>query len=214
MQEKMTKEKISEEKIILFKRYQKSKLKNSKMFFLTVLAGIFISMILWHYFIKNIERLDVQIPASKNITFNDREPFAMTTAQVADELEKNDTAPTILYLYTTWCKICSENFATINEIAREFQNTDLKIIALAIDRDLDPTTLSQYLGKFGDFYFQPRFLIFKDGFRELLRKKNIRYDGRIPFTVLLSKDGDVVAKFTGKKNRNFLRNKIIKELYE
>ncbi len=200
------------DKIILFKGYQKSKLKNSKMFFLTILAGIGISLSLWHYFVENVERLDVQIPESKNIRFNAESPIAMTTAQVADELEKSDGKPIILYLYTTWCKICSENFATINEIAREFQNTDLQIIALAIDRDLDPSALKAHLGSSGDVYFQPRFLAFKDGFRELLRKKNIRYDGRIPFTVLLSKDGEVITKFTGKKNKNFLRNKIIKEL--
>ena len=184
------------------------------MLFLTLLAGIVISLSLWHYFVENVERLDVQIPESKNISFNATKPIPMTTAQIADEMEKSDGKPVILYLYTTWCRICSENFATINEIAREFQNTELKVIALAIDRDLDGSTLGSYFDKFGNLYFQPRFLSFKDGFREFLSKKNIRYDGKIPFTVLISRDGEVVTKFTGKKNKNFLRNKVIRELYE
>lgn len=201
-------------KIILFSRYQKSKLKNSKMFFLTLLAGLLIGLSIWHYFVENIERLDVSIPESKNLTFNNSNPLPMTTAQVADELEKSDGKPVLIYLYTTWCKICNENFSTFNEVAREFQNTDLKVLALAIDRDLDSAKLSNHLNSFGDVYFQPRYLAFKEGFRELLIKKKIRYDGRIPFTVLLSSDDEVILKFTGKKNKNYLRNKIIKELYE
>ncbi len=207
---------MSEEKIILLSRYQKSKQNTKpwpKMFFLTILAGVLISLALWHYFVENIERADAQIPPSSNIRFNEKTALSMTTAQIADELEKNDEKPVLLYLYTTWCKICSENFVTVNEVAREFQNTELQIIALAIDRDLDPASLQQHLGKYGDVYFQPRFLAFKDGFREFLRKKNIRYDGRIPFTVLISRDGKVITKFTGKKSKNFLRNKIIRELY-
>ena len=207
---------MSEEKIILLKQYQKSKQNPKpwpKMFFLTILSGVLISLALWHYFVENVERADVQIPPSSNIRFNDADPLSMTTAQIADELEKNDEKPVLLYLYTTWCRICSQNFEIVNEVSREFQNTDLQVIALAIDRDLDPTSLSQHLNQYSDVYFQPRFLAFKDGFREFLHKKNIRYDGRIPFTDLISRDGEVITKFTGKKSKNFLRNKIIRELY-
>jgi len=185
-----------------------------KMFFLTLLTGVVLGFALWHYFVENVERFDVAIPESKNIAFNNSDPLPMTTAQVANELEKSDGKPVLIYLYTTWCKICSDNFSAFNEIAREFQNTDLQVLALAIDRDLDSAKLSNHLNAFGNVYFQPRYLAFKDGFRELLVKKKIRYDGRIPFTVLLSADGDVAIKFTGKRNKNYLRNKIIKELYE
>lgn len=203
---------MSEEKVILLKQYQKSK-QNPKMFFLVILAGVLMSLVIWRVFVENVERLDVQIPESQNILFNDTAPLSMTTAQIADELEKGEGKPTLIYLYTTWCRICTKNFENINETAREFQNTDLQIIALAIDRDLAGEKLGQYLNQFGDVYFQPRFLAFKDGFREFLRKKDIRYGGKIPFTILISGDGEVVTKFTGRKRKNFLRNKIIQELY-
>jgi peroxiredoxin len=205
---------MSSNKIILLSRYQKSKLKNSKMFFLTVLAGVLIGLALWNYFVERVERFDVQIPESNNVSFGEVEPLAMTTAQIADELEKSDGKPVLLYLYTTWCGVCNENFATLNEIAREFQNTELQVLALAIDRDIDGPGLKQHFVKSGDVYFRLRYLSFKEGFRELLAKKDIRYQGRIPFTVLISRDGEVVTKFTGKRNKNSLRNKIIKELYE
>ena len=86
-------------------------------------------------------------------------------------------------------------------------------MALAIDRNLEAQKITDYLSKFGDVYFQPRYLIFKDGFIEFLLKKNIKYSGHIPFTVLIGKDGEVIAKYTGVKNKNYLRNRIIKELY-
>ena len=199
------------DKVIDLKNYQKPK-KSKKMFFLAIFIGAFIGLASWHYFVENIAASDINIPASKNIIFNDKEPIAMTTAQIANEFEKADGKPILLYVYTTWCKICTKNFPVINEMAREFQATDLQVLTLAIDKNIDGATLQSYLGKFGNVYFQPRFLTFKEGFIEFLDKKNINYGNRIPFTVLIARDGEIAAKFTGTKSKNYLRNKIAKTL--
>ncbi len=186
---------------------------NSKMLFLTIVVGAIVGALSWQYFVESVARMDVKIPESKNIIYNHQAPIPMTTAQVVNEFENSDNKPILLYVYATWCKTCSKNFAIINEIAREFQNTELQVIALAIDRDLQPEVLKAYLNHFGDFYFEPRFLTFKEGFVEFLQKKNIRYDNRIPFTVLISSNGDIVTKFSGSKSKRYLRNQVIKELY-
>ncbi len=206
------------QKIIPFnkarKKLQDKNLKKSKkMLFLTIIAAAVIGMVLWDYFVEKVAYLDVKILESKNIVFNDTSPIPMTTTQVVNEFEKAEGKPVLLYLYTTWCKICTENFPAINEIAREFQNTELQFIALAIDRDLEPQAFQDYFNKFGDVYFPLRYLAFKEGFSEFLLKRNIRYNRVIPFTVLISRHGEVITKFSGKKNKNYLRNKIIKELY-
>ena len=49
--------------------------------------------------------------------------------------------------------------------------------------------------------------------KEFLKQKQINYEGRIPFTVLIARDGKVVVKYVGVKNKNYLRNKIVRELY-
>ncbi len=184
-----------------------------KMLFFTMLIGGLIGAFCWRYFIENAALTDIEIPESKNITFNHLEPISMTSSQVANEFEKSENKPILLYIYTTWCKVCSTNFPTINEIAREFQNTELRVITLAIDRNIDSNSLQEYLNERGDVYFEPRFLAFKEGFIEFLKKKNVAYNNRIPFTVLLSKEGEVITKFSGEKSKNYLRNKVIKELY-
>ena len=201
-------------KIIDINQYRQNNKKDSKkMLFLSIIIGLSIGLILWKYFVENIANYDVKIPQSLNIKFNDKQPIGMTTAQVAVEFENFDDKPILLYIYTTWCGVCSKNFEVFNEISREFQNTDLKIMALAIDRNLESQKLANYLNNFGDVYFQPNYLLFKDGFMEFLLNKNIKYSGHSPFTVLISRNGEVITKYTGVKNKNYLRNRIIKELY-
>lgn len=226
---------MSDPKIISLQKYKKSqKLKSfkekllkmslrklinklredRKMLFIVAVTSAFIASFLWNYFVVMPSRLDVQIAPSQNITFNNTKPIPMTTGQVANEFEEYEGKPVLLYIYTTWCSSCARQTPVINEIAREFQNTDLKIITLAVDKDLNPNDLQSHLSRYGNVYFQPRYLSFKEGFLEFLKKKNINYQGRIPYTVLISQYGEVVTKYVGAKSPNYLRNKIIKEIYQ
>lgn len=198
--------------VIHINKYKNS-FKKKKMLLITIISGIILGNLIWKYFIQDIADLDIQIPSSNNITFNDKTPEALTTAQLANYFEINENKPILLYIYTTWCKVCHENFTVINELSREFQNTNLKIIAIAIDKELNADRLKNYLNNFGNLYFEPKFLIHKEGFIDFLKKQNVKYNHRIPFTILFSKNSNIITKYSGTKNKNHLRNKIIKELF-
>jgi hypothetical protein len=201
-------------KIIDIKKYQKHQLlKSPKMLFASIFIGLFAGLILWKYFVENIANYDVKIPTSNHLLYNNHIPAGLTTSDIAKKIEEFDESPILFYLYTTWCGSCSRNFPTINEISDEFQNTDLKIIAIAIDRNLDSEILKKYTEKFGDIYFPSNYLKNKQGFMDFLNKKGIKYRGEIPFTALISSNGKIVFKHSGIKSKNYLRNKIIKELY-
>lgn len=204
-------------KVISLKKYKNrqklNKFKNKKMLLLVIIIAAIIALLMWNYFVENSRILDVQIPPSQNITYNNTKCKPLTMAQLANEFEQNDDKPILLHLYTSWCKICTKNMPIFNDIAREFQNSDIKIIAIAIDKNIDEKELHQYLNKYGNIYFEPNFLISKKGFAEFLAKRNIRYSGRIPYTTLIDKNGEILFKYTGLKNKKYLRKEIIKAVF-
>ncbi len=203
-----------ENKIISIKKYQKNKKKELKMLLLIILFSLISAILVWNFYVEKKSHLDIEIPQSQNIFYNNQKPIASTTAQISSEFEQSDSRPILLYLYTSWCGVCKKNFPIINEVAREFQNTELKVVSIAIDRDMTDEKLAQYLNSLGNFYFEPRFLAFKEGFVEFLAQKDINYRGVIPFTALISRDGKVVMKYNGVKKLHYLRSKIIQEMYK
>lgn len=185
-----------------------------KMFFLTLIIGGLIGLAIWNYYINPRIAIDVAIPPSKNISYNQQDPIAMSTASFINDYENHKGKVMLFYFYTSWCVICAKNLPIFNEMAREFQNTDLHVVAIALDRDIDAKYLKNYLNQQGNIYFRPRYLAYREGFLDFLKKQNINYRGVVPFTVLISRDVEVVAKYSGIKSKDYLRNKIIKALYQ
>lgn len=202
-----------EEKVISIKKYQKNKFKENKMLFIIILCAILVGLFVWNKYVEEQSYLEISIPESNNIFYNDQTPIASTTAEIASIFENSKEKPILLYIYTTWCGVCKKNFANINEIAREFQNTELKVLTIAIDRDLSGEKFMNYLNSNGNIYFEPRYLAFRDGFKEYLRKNKIKYRGVIPYTVLIGSDGKIKTSFKGIKSKKYLKIQIIKELF-
>lgn len=188
-------------------------LNKNKMLFLTILFAFIAGTLVWKIAIENYSDDDIAIPASSNIDYSNQIPVPSSVEQIINEFEKTDNQPILLYLYTTWCQVCSKNFKVINELAQEFQNTELKIIALAIDRNLEVDNFNSYIKNFSPVYFLPKMLENRNGFVEFLKQKNVNYGNRIPYTVVFKKNGTVAVKYSGLKSKKYLRQKIIAELY-
>jgi thiol-disulfide isomerase/thioredoxin len=183
--------------------------KRAKMIAAILIVVAILSIIIWNNVI-NQEIDNVKIPESNNKTYG--HPEAISPSDIINQIENNKGKPTLLYVYTTWCGICKQQLPVINEISRKFQNTDLKVIAVAIDKNIDGAALQNHLQYYQNIYFQPQYLVYSDGLGDLLAKKNIKYNKIIPLTVLIDRDGSVKARFTGYKGGKSLARKITKTL--
>ncbi len=183
------------------------------MIFVIILLSVIVAITIWNQYIKRQSILDVKIPQSENLFYNNQNAIATSATDIAAQLDENAGKPILLYIYTTWCTVCTKNFWVINEVAREFQNSDLKIISVAIDKDISANKLTDYLGAKGKYYFKPRYLEFRAGFFEELANRGIKYKNVIPFTALIGEDGQVKFSYNGSKKLDYLRYRIIKEIF-
>lgn len=181
-----------------------------KMIALILISSLLLGILIWNYFIENPPIPNIKIPESQNITYNVDDFSTITPSDIINEIEHNKGKPILLYLYTTWCSICQSYLPTINEMARKFQNSDVLIFTVAIDRNINHQLLATHLNSYGKIYFKPNYLLYQDGLGDLLKNKGIKFDKVIPLTILIDRNGNVVKQFTGPKSENFLNRKIIK----
>ncbi len=184
-------------------------LKRAKMIVAILILVAISSVIIWNN-ILNKETDNFKIPESNNITYHN--PIAISPSDVVNQIDNQKGKPVLLYIYTTWCSICKQQLPTVNEISRKFQNTDLKVISVAIDKNIDDAALKNYLEYYQNIYFQPQYLVYSDGLGDLLAKKGVKYNKIIPLTVLIDRDGSIKTRFTGYKSTKSLASKIIKTL--
>lgn len=190
----------------LTKLEQFRKFKKAKMIATILVTVAILSIIIWNNIISQ-ELDDIKIPQSNNKTYNTIE--AISPSDVINQIDNSKGSPVLLYIYTTWCGICKKQLPIINDIAKRFQNTDLKVIAVAIDKNMDGASFENYLQLYPDIYFQPKYLLYSDGIQDLLLKKNIKYSKKIPFTIILNRDSNVEFQSSGYKSKKFLNRKII-----
>jgi thiol-disulfide isomerase/thioredoxin len=187
-------------------------MKNKKMIVVISIITAILALVIWNNFIENETAPDINIPESKNISFNTSQINSITPGDIITEINNNHGKPVLLFLYTSWCSICKKQLPIINEAARRFQNTDLQIISIAIDKNISNKALADYLNFYGSIYFKPNYLVYTDGLADLLKTKAIEYNNRIPLTVLIARNGKIITRFTGFKSQNYLNRKIMRSL--
>jgi thiol-disulfide isomerase/thioredoxin len=197
--------------LVDLKKFKNNK-KRKEMIGIILVLSLILAMVSWKFLIKEQDDIDFIIPPSSNSTYDTKNINQLTPNNIAEALDDNSDSPILLHIYATWCKVCKKQLPTINEAARKFQNTDLKVLAVAIDKNIDNKILRNYLDKYGDIYFQPNYLLYSDGLGDLLQKRKIKYNRTIPTTVVINRGGEVNSRFTGYKRSKYLERKIIESL--
>lgn len=122
-------------------------------------------------------------------TYNDLNTFEKDFA--------NDKDPKILFLFASWCSACKSTFPVLPKIA---ENTDYKVYALSLDKNLD--ALKKYVDKYQVKEASPNHkgalkvlyldkdIALKD-ITNKLKDMGLEFKGVIPFVVVYKKDGKV-----------------------
>jgi peroxiredoxin len=180
----------------------------------TILISWLIGYFLWHIYIEKVANEKIKIPPSSNISYNQVLPIEIDTKQLVDIVFNAQEKPILLYFYTTWCGICTKNFDIINTLAQEMQNTNLQVLAIAVDKQLSALELQQYHNKKSqDIYFKPYILTSKSGFPDFLKKTKIDFRGAVPYTAIIGKDGKEVFNYVGLKSYDYVKSKVLKYIY-
>jgi peroxiredoxin len=183
------------------------------MLLITIFIGWLVGYFLWHIYIEKIANENIKIPPSSNISYHQVLPIEIDVKQLTNFIFENQK-PTLLYFYTTWCGICAKNFAILNGLAQEMQNTNLQVLAIAIDKQLSTLELQQYHHKnTSDLYFKPYLLTSKAGFIDFLKQTKVDFRGAVPYTAIINAKGQEVFSYSGIKDYNYLKSKVLKYLY-
>jgi peroxiredoxin len=184
------------------------------MLLITIFIGWLLGYFIWHIYIQKVANEKIKIPPSNNISYNQVLPDKIDAKQLINLVADAQGKPILLYFYTTWCGICVKNFDFINTLAKEMQNTNLQILAIAVDKELSALELQQYHNKNNqDLYFKPYILTSKAQFVDFLKQTKVDFRGAVPYTAIIGKDGKEVFNYIGIKDYDYLKSKVIKYLY-
>lgn len=183
------------------------------MIIIIALIAVVIAVYGWNYIYEE-DSADVTIPLSNSVPYNFNDMRPIQPIEIINEIEKSEAnnQPILLYFYTTWCGVCKKQFPIINEMARKFQNTDLKVMVIAVDKDITPQKAADSLRDLNEFYFKPEYLSDRAGFKDFLATKSINFKNRIPFTIIVDRNSKIIAQFSGYKSMNYVNRKIMKSL--
>lgn len=109
----------------------------------------------------------------------------------------------LVNFWATWCAPCVQEMPELSELQKDLSKSNIQLIGLGID---SPGNIVEFAHKFQISY--PLFAAGMEG-TELSRQLGNQAGG-LPFTVLISPDGNLLKSYLGRLNIQQLRSDIIK----
>ncbi len=113
----------------------------------------------------------------------------------ARQLNTQQTTPTLLFIFASWCPYCQKHAPVIEQLAADYAGK-MTVRAISIDKDI--TQLAAYL-RAKPTALQIQRVESTDGeaFSRLLADTSSQFTGAIPQTILLGADGKLLTEVTG-----------------
>jgi thiol-disulfide isomerase/thioredoxin len=109
----------------------------------------------------------------------------------------------VVNFWATWCAPCVQEMPELSELQKDLSKSNVQLIGLGID---SPSNIVEFAQKYQISY--PLFAAGMEG-TELSRQLGNQAAG-LPFTVLISPDGNLLKSYLGRLNIEQLRSDIIK----
>ncbi len=101
---------------------------------------------------------------------------------------------TLVFVYGSWCPVCQRNFPQLQQLAKQYQNENLDILAFSVDQDKDK--LLHYLNKQFPIFF-PSYRLYSVDYEEVKKaffNAGITYNHTIPFIAVFDRQGTLVGE--------------------
>ncbi len=118
----------------------------------------------------------------------------------------------LVTFWATWCAPCVAEFPEFVTMHRMYRSRDFELVTVSLDDRDDEKTVLEFLKK---KHASCRNLIFASGDRDkLIDAFDPKWDGPVPYSVLISPEGKVICRQSGRIDPHALKAAIIKALNE
>jgi len=132
-------------------------------------------------------------------------PQTIPTAHV-ERIVRQGMGLRLVHVWATWCGPCVKEFDRLDDVTEELHGQGLSVVALSVDRGDEP--LENFLEDKRTTWQHYRIREGGGALAEQLGALGGTYQGSVPYSLLMSPEGDVIDQWSGALPASALRKRI------
>lgn len=145
----------------------------------------------------------------------DEEPVSLEKADttVLQELRKNNSGKfRLVNFWATWCPPCVAEFDDLVTVNRMYRHRDFELVTVSINEPDDESQVLEFLKK--EHASNSNLIFASDDTEQLMNAFDPKWQGAVPYTVVLDPDGNVIYHEVGSIDMLAVKRAIQKAMNE